>query len=364
MCYLESLNSRTEIRCHRLNAIAWIATATFAASGLANDTFVHESAGNLMFARNNQVEIAKERLVGPPVRSLPNPVWGIPIHVEYELRNTTGRGVEARIGFPLAACSLGDYIQAKHLDFLSGSAATCVKDPKMSLSVDGRQTTGQWDFVFLRDGAALRDGASDINLGKRISALINLVKDPERKFYVEDIEFLNAAKSLCDELGGTINGPDCTAFGRIAVHRTFLWTHAFAPGATVHVVHDYQVTASWNLHPDEVFHSDVFCVGNSTSRSAWNQYLENLKHEEAEQRFEGVYPREFFTEYVLRTGALWAGPIRDFDLLIRKSSPDQLVSTCFSGLVKTSPTEFRARRIDFSPSEDLRVLYLPLAKLP
>jgi Domain of unknown function (DUF4424) len=52
----------------------------------------------------------------------------------------------------------------------------------------------------------------------------------------------------------------------------------------------------------------------------------------------------------------------EIDLVIRKSSPQQLVSTCFKGLSKTSPTEFRAQRSPFKPSEDLRVLYLEQPK--
>jgi hypothetical protein len=42
--------------------------AYLALPSLANDTFVHESAGNLMFAQNYEVSIERERLViGPPV---------------------------------------------------------------------------------------------------------------------------------------------------------------------------------------------------------------------------------------------------------------------------------------------------------
>jgi hypothetical protein len=36
-----------------------------------------------------------------------------------------------------------------------------------------------------------------------------------------------------------------------------------------------------------------------------------------------------------------------------------LVFTCFSGLVKTNAVEFRAHRTNFSPAEDLRILYIP-----
>jgi hypothetical protein len=122
---------------------------------LGNDTFVHESAGNLMFVQNHDVTIQRERLViGPPAPSLPGPTV-IPIHVEYDLQSSSAQRIEARIGFPLAACSLRDYLSAKYGSFVTDSAATCVKEPKMSLNVDGRPVSGRWDFVFLRDGAPL-----------------------------------------------------------------------------------------------------------------------------------------------------------------------------------------------------------------
>jgi hypothetical protein len=188
---------------------------------LANDTFVHESAGNLMFVQNNDVMIERERLViGPPVQSSSTPLWTIPIHVEYDLRNTNANQIRARIGFPLAACSLGDYLSAKYGSFVTGGAATCVKEPKMSLNVDGRSVAGRWDFVFLRDGAPLGNSSSDAGLGKNIAALINLVRDPTEILDGEDRVFLKAARNLCAQLGGQMNKADCSAFARISVHRT------------------------------------------------------------------------------------------------------------------------------------------------
>jgi hypothetical protein len=270
-------------------------TLLLAIPALANDTFVHESAGNLMFIQNNEVAIQRERLViGPPVQS--DPGWTIPIHVEYDLQNTSTKLVQAHIGFPLAACSLGDYIWAKHLDFISGSASTCVKEPKMSLAVEGRPIAGRWDFVFLRDGAPLGDRPSDVGLGKTISALINIVQDPSKSFFREDPVFLKAAKNLCAQLGGQMKEADCSAFGRISVHRTFLWEHDFTAGAKAHVIHDYRVSASWNLHPADVFTSDVFCLADSSTRSVWAKYMEDLRQKEASGLVEETYPREFFTE--------------------------------------------------------------------
>lgn len=333
----------------------------------ANDTFVHESAGNLMFVQNNEVAIAKERLViGPAKRGGPGALgWTIPIHVEYELKSLSAKTVKAGIGFPLAPCVLTNYLAEKTTNFVSGSAATCVKEPRMTLKAGGRTIVGKWGFVFLRDGAPLGTSPAEVGLSKRLGALIDLVGDPDKKYFVEDPVFLKAATELCGEFRGEMKGPECQAFDRILVHRTYLWDYTFPAGSTVQVVHDYSVNASWNLHPETVFPFDAFCLSDPVMRTTWKNYREeNARQVTAAINgvYKGVdeypYPQEFFTEYVLRTGALWAGPIKDFELVIRKSSPKELISTCFSGLTKSSAVEFKVHKTNFKPEEDLRVLFL------
>ena len=333
---------------------------------LSNDTFVHESAGNLMFVQNDKVAIQQERLIiGPPAQSKDGNLRTIPIHVEYELENTVSSTVEAKIGFPLAPCLLSDYLMEKSTDFVSGSARSCVKEPAMTLSVDGHPIAGKWGFTFLRDGRGLGDGPADLDFGRRVSNLINRVGDPEKKFFKDDPAFARAAKEICSELGGQMKDTECSTFKRIAVHRTFLWEYRFLPHERSQVIHDYQVTASWNVHPEDVFNSDAFCLSDSSTQFAWKKYRDDLDNREKAYLHttnpDGSsfpYPREFFTEYVLQTGALWAGPIADFDLTIRKSAESQLISTCFRGLTKSSPLTFTGHRSNFKPSEILRVLYL------
>ncbi len=76
----------------------------------------------------------------------------------------------------------------------------------MSLAVDGRPIAGRWDFVFLRDGAPLGDASSDVGLGMTISALINMVHDPQERFFREDPAFLKAAGNLLHTAGWSDEG--------------------------------------------------------------------------------------------------------------------------------------------------------------
>jgi hypothetical protein len=62
--------------------------------------------------------------------------------------------------------------------------------------------------------------------------------------------------------------------------------------------------------------------------------------------------------YVLKTGANWAGPIKDFRLTVDKGKADRLMSFCEGPVKMISPTmvEFTAK--DFMPDKDLKILIL------
>lgn len=63
--------------------------------------------------------------------------------------------------------------------------------------------------------------------------------------------------------------------------------------------------------------------------------------------------------YILTTGANWKGPIRKFKLTIAKDRPQDKVSTCIPDTRRTSPTTFVVERTNFTPTQDLRLLFIP-----
>ena len=62
--------------------------------------------------------------------------------------------------------------------------------------------------------------------------------------------------------------------------------------------------------------------------------------------------------YILKTGANWKGPIRDFRLVVDKGDAKNLVSFCAEGVKKIGPTQFEVRKRDFTPKDDLNILVL------
>jgi hypothetical protein len=57
--------------------------------------------------------------------------------------------------------------------------------------------------------------------------------------------------------------------------------------------------------------------------------------------------------YVLKSGANWKGPIKDFRMVIDKGKPENLVSFCAEGVKKIAPTQFEVRKTDFEPKDDV-----------
>ena len=65
-------------------------------------------------------------------------------------------------------------------------------------------------------------------------------------------------------------------------------------------------------------------------------------------------------QYILKTGANWAGPIKNFRMVVDKGSPENLVSFCGEGIKKISSTKFEVYKRDFVPPANLQVLFLSL----
>ena len=60
--------------------------------------------------------------------------------------------------------------------------------------------------------------------------------------------------------------------------------------------------------------------------------------------------------YVLKTGANWAGPIREFTLTVDKQKPDRLISFCANQIKSISPTLVQVTAKEFTPQKDLKIL--------
>ena len=54
-------------------------------------------------------------------------------------------------------------------------------------------------------------------------------------------------------------------------------------------------------------------------------------------------------DYILKTGANWSGPIRQFRLVVDKGDADSLVSFCGADVKRIGDTQFEMRKSDYTP---------------
>ena len=137
--------------------------------------------------------------------------------------------------------------------------------------------------------------------------------------------------------------------GKVKV--THHWEQVFPKGRPVKVAHAYTPAAgSFFFAGDDVdadLEADLislYCVGP--------KLLAEIRDK----------PRFLTTvHYVLKTGANWKGPIGRFTLTLEKEHPQDKVSVCIPDTRRTTPTTFEVKRTDWSPTEDLRILFVPAA---
>jgi hypothetical protein len=142
---------------------------------------------------------------------------------------------------------------------------------------------------------------------------------------------------------------------------TFYWQQVFPAGKELVVEHRYRpalgatagtmVGSEYGEPHDLDAYRERYCVDDDFVRAAKRAHADLAKAGVGaltEQRL----------EYVLTTGANWAGPIGDFRLVVDKGRADSLVSFCGTGVKKIAPTQFEVRRSDFWPDRDLEVLFL------
>jgi hypothetical protein len=67
-------------------------------------------------------------------------------------------------------------------------------------------------------------------------------------------------------------------------------------------------------------------------------------------------------DYILKTGANWSGPIKEFRLVVDKGAAENLVSFCGEGVKKIGDTQFELKKTDYTPDGNLSILILK--KLP
>jgi hypothetical protein len=327
-------------------AIAIIAAGMAAmGSAIANDSSAELGTGGLIFVRNDDVEMRSEDLS----------ISTREVNVRYRFFNKSDKDVTVLVAFPMPEI---------RIDGPGDNIAIPTEDPvnllAFSTIADGRPVTTQVEqrvYAFGLDRTQmLRD--LGIPLAPHLQAASEaLDKLPREKWDglirigLAEIEQYDVGQGMKDHL-----------VPRWSLQTTFYWQQTFRAKADTLIEHKYKPSVGASVQTSlgspssakEEWYSDYkqkYCLDRD-----FNTAIDRARRE-AKSQFGAPYSEER-VEYILKTGANWSGPIKDFRLVIDKGEASNLVSFCGAGIKKIGATQFEIRKSDFTPDNDLHVLIL------
>ncbi len=306
--------------------LAFFATLWAASVPRANDTMAVGAAGGLVFVKSADVAIETEDLS----------ISAEAIHVRYRFRNRAAGPVEALVAFPLPDIDHASerlmIPPVEKADNFVGFSVT-VDGKSVMPALDAHAFVGDVEVTetLKRHGLPLSRVAAARSLETSIEALAETVKEELAK-------------------AGILGPGEIDDFEpKWTLKTAFTWPQIFPPGRAVLVEHRYRPVVGGDWLQLEDLQAD-----------RWSDFcLDGAVRKTVERRLETQpVARVTLVEYVLITGANWAGPIGRFRLTVDKVKPKRLLSTCLGGLKKTGATTWGLERRNFTPTENIRLMLI------
>jgi hypothetical protein len=308
-------------------------------NALANDTTAELAVGGLRLTKSDAISLDKEELY----------ISRDEVRVDYVFTNTTDKDVETLVAFPLPEQGFPDGDDSVIWDMEA--------DLNFKTTIDGKPV----DYEVVTQALA---GGEEIT---PLLDKVGLTRSAQWKDGVEpDAGLVKVDPAVRDKLValGALKNEGTKAeplyMQKWTVQTSVTRRQVFKAGATVKVQHRYKPLAGGSvaggLSPQ--FRNDDWAKGNIEKFCIEKDWLKSLdkqipKHV-SNQNPSGY--NEIWLGYVLKSGANWKGPIKDFRLVIDKGKPDSMVSFCGEGVKKISPTQFEVRKKNYEPTQDLNVL--------
>ena len=313
----------------RMVVVSWL---LFSCHLLGNDGSGEAvPAGGIQLRREARISMEKERLT----------IGMEHVAVEYEFLNTTGQDITTEVLFPLPAEHLS--FSPRPLPILGWHV--WVEGKELAYETEARATNG--------------NGVDQSDLLRRLSIDIasygHFDQQPDGKISGDADKLSTAQREELTRAGLLESGN----FPTWTVFKTYHWRQAFPAHKILHVKHEY-APASGLLYlsaPDfqkrALFDS---CVDPG---------LRKLLIEAAPRNrgfTEGAID-SLWVDYILTTANTWKTPIKDFELVIEKSSPQDYVSFCWDGKVQQLDDRRLVARVrNFVPKRELKVTFFQVRK--
>jgi len=307
----------------------------------ANDSAAELSIGGLTFKKNNSVSIESEELK----------ITLETVTVRYQFLNQSPNSVTLTVAFPLPDIDLSDGAsyaipQADSVNFVKFE--TKVDGKPIDFTIHQRAMLGDKDVT-----AQLKDlGIPPLPLDS-LPALIKPLPDATRKQMLD--------QGLLVQAGSNDRGqPLYDAGWRVST--SAVREQTFPPNRVVLVEHRYRT--SLGISFDSIMRKAMrqktglaketqryrrdYCISDG--------FLADLDKIAGDTQNNTSKIEECRISYVLKTGANWATPIKQFRLLVDTGRAGRLASFCAPNIAKRSPTEYEARAENFTPTSDLKIL--------
>ena len=323
----------------------WIALAlSFAVVSIpasANDSSAAIGVGGLELKQNDAIRMDSEDLYLSRAK----------VTVKYRFTNTSDRDVENMVSFPLPPIPTG---LDGYLDV--ASISDWREQLQFKTLVDGKPVElAYYEAVILSDRAGPKDLSSKIKaLGWPIRYWDDY--DFDQKF-VEPLS--NAEKTKLVAEGLLRKDPETDYYSpnwQMQAHVTR--TQRFPAGKTITVEHSYKPVTGGSVGGalDASYRKEDYFREYAAKFCIDKPFLAAFDKRRRTQKKDEVYYLEHWLDYVLKSGANWKGPIKDFRLVVEKDKPENFVSFCMDGVKKISPTRFEVRKANFEPANDLSIL--------
>jgi hypothetical protein len=329
----------------RNSAIALAITAVAAIPALANDTTAELSTGGLIFVHNEDIEMTSEDLA----------ISAKEVSVRYRFFNKSTQDVTVLVAFPMPDVTIessDQIISVPSDDPVNLLAfATAVNGKPVTTTVEQRVIAMGLDRTQL-----LR--ALGIPLAPHLAAT-NEALDRLPPDQWDDL--LRAGVAEVDEYDAG-QGMKKHLAARWTLQTTYYWEQTFPSRVETVIEHRYKPSVGGSVQTG-------LGAPDATKESWYDEYKEKYcfdfeflaaverARKAANAKFGAPFSEERI-DYILKTGANWSGPIKQFRVVVDKGAADNLVSFCGEDVKKLSDTQLEVRKLDYTPDGNLAVLIL------
>jgi Domain of unknown function (DUF4424) len=316
-----------------------------AASARANDSTAELATGGLIFVQNDDVEMRAEDLL----------ISAQEVSVKYRFFNKAAKDVTVLVAFPMPEVRISEQDQNISLP---------TEDPVNILafktSANGQPVTTKVEQRVFAVGIERTQYLHDLGIplaphvratGEALDKLSPEKWDELIRLGLAEVEEYDIGKGMQKHLAP-----------RWGLKTTFYWEQTFPAQQETLIEHQYKPSVGGSAQTDlgapyavnDAWYGDYqrkYCIDKD-----FYSTIERLRKANKSE-FGPPYSEERI-DYILKTGANWSGPIKDFRLVVDKGNTDSQLSFCGDGIKKIGATQFELRKADYTPDGNLSVLIL------